>query len=235
MTELITIVTSIALLDSLSILPVCIIPIIILLTSDRPAYYTNIFLLGLLVVYIPFGLLLVFGFNAVLTAAGQLISDWIKQEPSSAEIFLQLFIGLALIGWGYQIAKKHIHKLEEKPEIKITARLTFTFSSLLMLSGLWGALPYFAAADQILRAELNFTKTLFVILYYNFIFISPLIVLFILGITLGPVSKLILEKAAAWLLHFGKMAITIALYILGAILITDAIGWFIGMPIIKFN
>lgn len=235
MIELISIITPIALLDSLSLLPVCIIPIIILLTSERPVFYTNIFLLGILIVYIPFGLLLVFGFNLALEAAGQFISNWIKQEPNSADILLQLLIGLALIAWGYQIAKKHTHKLEEQPKIRITARMTFTFSSVLMISGLWGALPYFAAADQILRADLRVMQMLLAILYYNLIFISPLVALFILGIVMGPAAKPVLEKIVMWLLHYGKIIITLALYILGAILIADAIGWFIGMPIIKFN
>jgi len=186
-------------------------------------------------VYIPFGLLLVFGFNLAIEAAGQYISHWIKQDANSTGIILQLFIGLALIGLGYQIAKNHTHKLEEQPQIRITARMTFTFSSLLMLSGLWGALPYFAAAEQILRAKMSVTKIVLAVLYYNLVFILPLVALFVLGIVMGPAAKPALEKIAAWFLHFGKFIITLALYILGAVLIADAIGWFIGMPMIKFS
>ena len=235
MFELLAILTPIALLDSLSILPVCLVPIIILLTSERPVYFGSIFLLGILIVYLPFGLLLIFGFNLVFESAGQWISDWLKQEPNNFEIFLQLLIGLALIGGGYQIAKKHTQKLEEQPSIKITTRMTFSFSALLMLSGLWGALPYFAAVDQILRAELHAVHMSAAVVYYNVMFVSPLIALFVVGFILGPRAKASLEKLVAWLLHYGKIIITIALYILGMILIADAIGWYIGKPIITFS
>lgn len=232
MSELLIILTPVALLDSLSILPVCLVPIIILLTSERPVFFTSIFFLGILIVYLPFGLLLIFGFNLVIESAGQWISHWLRQEPNSIELILQILIGLALIALGYQIAKKHTQKLEEQPSIRITARMTFTFSALLMLSGLWGALPYFAAVDQILRAELSALQMSVAVLYYNLIFISPLLIIFVIGYIIGPGAKRILEKLVAWLLHYGKRLITIALYILGVILITDAIGWFFGSPII---
>lgn len=235
MTELFAVLTSIALLDSLSILPVCLVPLIFLLTSPRPFIYTLTFLMGLLVVYIPFGLLLGFGLDTAFNTIGQVIGDWLKKDPAAIELVFQFIIGIGLLLLGYQIAKKHTQKLQQEPELKITARFAFTFSALLMLTGLWGALPYFAAVDQILRAELNTTWMLFSILYYNFIFILPLIILFIIGIFLGPKAKSLLERIAAWLLHFGKIAITLALYLLGITLMIDAVGWYLGMPLIKFN
>ena len=235
MTELLAILTPIALLDSLSIIPVCIVPLIILLTSPRPYLYTLMFLLGLLVVYIPFGLLLSFGLDTTFNAIGQAIGDWLKQDPAAIELVFQFIIGIGLLILGYQIAKKHTQKLEQQPEIKVTASISFTFSAILMLTGLWGALPYFAAIDQILRAELKATQMFLSILYYNLIFVLPLIILFIIGIILGPNAKSLLEKFVTWLLRFGKFVITLALYLLGIALMVDAVGWYLGMPLIKFS
>jgi len=104
-----------------------------------------------------------------------------------------------------------------------------------MLTGLWGALPYFAAIDQILRAGLDSLQTILGVLYYNLIFISPLVVLVVIGIILGPGAKSLFEKLVAWLLHFGKQLITLALYVLGIVLIADAIGWYLNMPLFSID
>lgn len=235
MIEILGFLTPVALLDSMSMLPVCILPIIVLLTSERPVYFTLVFISGILVVYIPFGLLLVFGFNVVIDAVSDYLNNWIRNEPDGIQLILQFIIGTALLVLGYRIAGKHTQKLEEEPKIIITTRLVFTFSAILMLTGLWGALPYFAAIDQILRADLNSHQVFLTILYYNFVFIVPLLALFITGIILGPRAKPLLEKIVAWLSQFGKLFITLALYLLGIILIADAVSWFLGMPIFTFT
>jgi len=235
MTELISLITPIALLDSLSMLPVCIVPIIILLTHERPVFHSSMFLLGLLVVYIPFGLLLILGVDIVFEAAGRLINEWFIEKHNGTQVLLQLVIGIALLALGYQIAKKHTQKLEEQPKVIVNARTAFTFAAILMLTGLWGALPYFAAIDQILRAELSSLQMVLSVLYYNLIFISPLVALVVIGIILGPEAKSLFEKLVAWLLHFGKRLITLALYLLGFILIVDAVGWYLNMPLFSIN
>jgi len=134
MTELLSLLTPIALLDSLSMLPVCIVPIIILLTSERAVFHSAMFLSGLLVVYIPFGLLLIFGIDIVFEAASRLINEWFIEKHYGIQVLLQLVIGIALLALGYLIAKKHTQKLEEQPKIIVTAGTAFSFAAFLMLS-----------------------------------------------------------------------------------------------------
>ena len=89
MTELFTVLVPIALIDSASLVPISILPLIILLTSQRPAINTLSFILGILVVYIPFGLLLTFGMNEVFDAVGQTVSEWINKKPDCIDLLVQ--------------------------------------------------------------------------------------------------------------------------------------------------
>jgi len=187
------------------------------------------------VVYIPFGILLTLGLDSTFDALSETVSDWIKQKPDCIDLLVQLVIGIAMLALGYHIARSRARKVAEDPNIKVTPMMAFSFSALLMITGLWGALPYFAAVDLILRAELSNVRMIFSIIYYNLIFITPLIIFYIIGNLLGAKAKPFFDKLISWLLRFGKISITIALYSLGALLIADAVGWYFDYPIIPIG
>ena len=55
------------------------------------------------------------------------------------------------------------------------------------IAGLWGALPYFAAIDQILKADVSQVETMLALAYYNVVFIAlgALLVLVVCGVNLA--------------------------------------------------
>lgn len=236
MTELLfAILAPIALIDSLSIIPVCLIPLIILLTSQRPVVNTAMFIIGIFVVYFPFGLLLVFGLSAVFDTVGEWISEWLNRKPEFIDLVAQFLIGIALLSLGRLIARKRVSKTTEQPVLVVTPMISFNFSALLMLSGLWGALPYFAAVEQIVRAEITALNIVLSLAFYNVVFVTPLVVLFITGLALGSGAKRFLEKITEFVTRFGRQFIAIVLILLGLLLVLDAVGWYFNHPIIPIG
>lgn len=136
MTELLSIITPIALLDSMSIIPVCIVPIIFLLNSKRPVFFMLIFLLGIVIVYIPFGILTIYGLSSFIELVSDMFSRWLHHDKDIMSYLVQLVIGILILLLGYYVAKKRTDNLSHRPQIIITTLNTFTFSSVMTLSGL---------------------------------------------------------------------------------------------------
>ena len=100
---------------------------------------------------------------------------------------------------------------------------------------MWGALPYFAAMAQILKADLETASMIWILIYYNLIFALPLLGFIVLRIIMGDKATVLLGKITDFFSHWGKQLIVYSLYLLGPLLIADGIGWFIDYPILDFT
>ena len=100
---------------------------------------------------------------------------------------------------------------------------------------MWGALPYFAAMAQILKADLETASMIWILIYYNLVFALPLMGFIVLRVIMGDKATALLEKITNFFSHWGKQAFVYSLYIMGPLLITDGIGWFIDYPILDFT
>ncbi len=98
-----------------------------------------------------------------------------------------------------------------------------------------GALPYFAAMAQILKADLETASMIWILIYYNVIFALPLLGFIVLRIIMGDKATVLLGKITDFFSHWGKQLIVYSLYLLGPLLIADGIGWFIDYPILDFT
>ena len=101
----------------------------------------------------------------------------------------------------------------------------FGFGAVFMLAGAWGAVPYFAAIDRILRADVSDTSGVMLLLYYNAIFVLPLIALVIARIVLGRRADAWFTRLGDFCSRWGRRVAVAVLILLGMLLVVDGIHW----------
>ena len=185
MLELLAVIAPIALIDSTSITPIALVPLTTVLAGKRP-YGTSIaFLLGLFVSYLVMALGFLFGLSAVLMRVNAWVSyRWNNPEP--ADFGFEILVGLVMLVFGYRIFEKRRCKTSSR-EIQsgVTPASAFGFGCFLNIVGFPGALPYFAAADRIVQADLQVSEAVLAVIFYVTIFVLPLALIVVLRAVLG--------------------------------------------------
>ena len=232
MIDLLAILTPIALIDSLSLIPVAVVPMLLLLGGARPLAGSMAFIAGIVATYLPFGVLLLFGLDGLFDSLAEHFQKWWASEPDLGELILQILIGLALIALGYRVCARRGKKAVEKSGPGMTPGQAFTLAAIINVSGLWGALPYFAAIAQILKEDLPSTGMMTALLFYNLVFILPLLAFpathWILGARAERFFFRLKELVDRWV---GRILVTLLIG-LGFLLVVDGVGWLLGRPLI---
>jgi cytochrome c biogenesis protein CcdA len=223
MKEVLVLITPIALLDSLSIVPVCVVPMISLLASKRPYAGAFAFILGIFVAYMVFGLLIFFGLDGVFNAIREYFGHkW--NHPDTHDFVFEIALGVVMVAFGYRLVNTRRGRTEKKRaqyDDLLTPGAAFSAAAMLVIVGLPGAIPFFAAADIMLRADLPSLATALALLFYNVIFVVPILGIVVMRVLFPKEAANIFEQVNAWLERWGKrMAIT-ALLILGTAMIVD--------------
>lgn len=166
-----------------------------LLTTDRPLARGIVFVLGTLIVYVPFGVALVEGWTALLTSLLPLIPWWVKGGLLVAGALL--CVGIA---WR-MIRSDDPQDLASSVSNRLSLPATATFAIASTLMDAPTALPFFAAAAQILTfADGRVGQYLWVV-FYCLIYVTPLLLLIGLRVGLGDRSGGALQAvktAVAW-------------------------------------
>ncbi len=230
MIELLAILAPVALVDSLSVLPIASVPLIVLLSGRRPAAGSLAFIAGIILTYFPFGLLLLFGLDALFDSLAGHFAAWWNQEPDLGEVVLQIIIGLIVIFRGQRLCTNRGNKKAQESRTAISPAQAFGLAVMINLAGMWGALPYFAAIAQILKADFSTGGMLAALLFYNLVFALPLAGFLILRLLLGERSERWFQQINDFLSRWAGRLLLIALIGLGIILIIDGISWLSGMP-----
>ena len=238
MFELLLTLTPISLLDSMSAVPIAVIPLAIILNGRQPILGSIGFISGGFVTYFLFGILLLMGLDTFIDKYAEMFISYVKSEPNCVELIIQIILGFAMIYFAWQFSKKspqNPNTRTKEYQSDITPIQAFTISATINIIGMWGALPYFAAIAQILKANLETAPMIGSLFYYNAIFALPLFGFIILRAIMGDRAQGILDAITRFFTHWGKQIIFISLYILGPLLIVDGIGWFVGYPILDFT
>jgi len=238
MFELLLTLTPISLLDSMSAVPIAVIPLAIILNGRRPILGSIGFISGGFVTYFLFGILLLMGIDTFIDKYAEMFISYVKSEPNCVELVIQIILGLVMIYFASQFSKKAPRDSNTRTreyQADITPIQAFSISATINIIGMWGALPYFAAIAQILKANLETVPMISSLVYYNAIFALPLVGFIILRAVLGDRAQGVLDKITRFFTHWGKQIIIFSLYILGPLLIADGIGWFTGYPILDFT
>jgi cytochrome c biogenesis protein CcdA len=230
MNELLTVLTPIALIDSTSMIPMSIVPLAILFAGKRPLLSSAAFIVGIFLPYLIIGILIAVGLGGVIAKINEfVVTKW--NHPDTLDLILQIVIGVVLFTIGYRMALTRRKQEDRAPPDDVSPAGAFTFAAGLVLVGIPGALPYFAAIDQLLRADLPVVPSLLALVYYNVVFALPLVVLVLARAIFpkqverisGPLGRL----AEKW----GRRLIVTLLIILGLVLVLDGVGWFVGRPL----
>ena len=231
MAKLLTVLTPIGLLDSTSIIPFCIVFLVVLLAGQSPVLRSFALILGVLVAYFVCGLLILLGLQSAFEEINAYtLRLW--EAPETEELIVQVLLGIVLCAFGLRITTGRRKRAEKPVASNMTARQALLAGAGLMIVGLPGAVPYFAAIDLILRADLALLPRILVLGYYNIVFVAPLAAIVALRLVLGDRSQGVLEAVKRFFDRWGQRVIVILLMTLGTILIVDGVGWFFGYPLI---
>ncbi len=231
MAELVLVLTPIALLDSTSIIPLCIVVLVILLGGPSPLFRSTALLAGIFVTYLVCGLLVLFGLQSVFdTINAYALKVW--QDPNTEELIFQILIGFVLVVLGLRIARARKQQTEKKAPTAMTASRAFLAGAGMTIVGIPGAVPYLAAIDLILRSDQTTRQEVMVLVVYNIVFVAPLAAIVALSLVLGERSQRLLHNIRGFFDRWGQRLIVSLMLVLGALLIMDGVGWFLGTPLI---
>ena len=231
MTELALILTPIALLDSTSIIPLCIVLLVILLSGPSPLVRSAALLLGIFLTYTVCGLLILFGLESVFDAVNEYaLRVW--QDPNTEELIFQLILGLVLLVFGFRMARARKRDSDKRATGSMSAGNAFLAGAGLTIVGMPGAVPYLAAIDLVLRNDLATLQQVGVLVFYNIVFIAPLAAIVVVRSALGERSQDLLDRVRSFFDRWGQRVIVALMVALGIVLVADAIGWFLGAPLI---
>jgi cytochrome c biogenesis protein CcdA len=231
MKELLAILTPIALLNGMLILPSNIIGIVTALSSRKPDLTAGSYISGIFLPHFIFGLLLTIGLYTAFDQA----RDWMHEiwrDPNTLFVILQILIGAAMILFGYRLSHAGKQQSDYPSYRSMSPLKAFSVAAGLTIIKLPAAVPYFAAIDQILRAYPPVLGVLTALLFYNSVFLIPLVLIVMVRRLFGIQADRILSVVSDFFNRWGKRLMFIGLLGLGVILVLDAIGWFLGMPLL---
>lgn len=232
--SLFLILASIAILDSISILPLTVVPLATLLAGKRPIAGAGSFITGIFITYLLCGFLVLLGFGSLADN----LSTWfnnILKSPSDVDLIIQIVLGLVMVlfGWKLCYARARSNKLSNP--VTASPIKAFVIGVGITIVGIPAAVPYFGAVSQILRADLPNTASGYLLLaFYCFAFVLPLMVLVSIRIIIPDKSEAIFKSVSSFTTLWGKRIIIAVLALVGSIFIIDGIGWFLGLPFFKF-
>lgn len=154
-------------------------------------------------------------------------------HPKTAELIIQLLIGGALVGFGWRLrAPRQADARPTDSHGAASPGRALALGAGLTIVGIPGAFPYLGAIDLILRADLGPAASGFALIFYNIVFVLPLTALLIVRVLLPEKSEAIFRRVAELAERWGQQLVVAALAIVGFVLLADAVGWFLGFPLL---
>jgi len=230
--ELLITLTPISLIDSLSLLPFAAVVLMVLLSGPKP-YLTSVsFLLGIVLAYLSCGTLIVYGLGEILQRVIASVVHWFN-NPSAIDYVLSMVVGTALILLGYRWAVARRKRAERKQVTSgMTTGAAFLTGAGATVAGIWGALPYFAAIDQIMKTDVSSLEGVVALVYYNVVFVSLAASLVLIRSVVGPRADGLFQAVNRFFEIWGKRVLVTLMIVLGSVMLADGVGWIFGHPVI---
>ena len=184
--------------------------------SDRPIMNTSALLLGHTLAYIGMGVFLAYSLDW--------ISDYLA-NPNSIDFAISFLIGVLLVWIAIKMARSGESKTVET-KTHLTPASAFGLGIFVNFAGMPFALPYLAAIDQILKADLEFVEALTLLLGYNLLYAAPFAIVPILVAVMGERSHAVLKRMTEWLDRAAGIVTPLLLGLIGLGLIVDAALYF---------
>jgi cytochrome c biogenesis protein CcdA len=231
---LLLVLVAIGLVDSLSMVPLALVPMTVALGSRRPVALAGSFVAGVYVVYVCFGLLLLLGAEAFTAHFGAgLARLW--NQPQALELVIQILVGLLLLASPWLMQRSTTAKPQEAPATGNSPAAMAVLGGSLVLVGLPGAVPYLAAVERIVQHDPQGLAGVAYLLVYNLIFVLPLLSLIGLRFLFPQQAGRIFQSLASLSLSVLPKLTAVVVVVLGLVLVADGIGWFLGHPLLPVS
>lgn len=205
--------------------PVLLAAVIYALGSKKPIYYAGMILLGWLVVYFGSGILLALGLESMME---------FLNNPRPVDFYIESVVAVLLIWFGirFLFPSKQPQKQQFDKDKSLSAVSAFGIGATINLIGMPFAIPYFAALDQILKANLSWTASLSALMVYNLLYILPFAIIIFIKLVMGDKSDRFLQTINTWMEKIGKILLPGMMIFIGLALIADAVKYFTtGLPL----
>lgn len=185
--------------------------------SDRPVVTSSALLLGHTVAYLAAGFVVALGIEKVTDRLA---------NPHAIDFSIGLVVGLLLIWAGWQSTRPQ-KKREPETTGQLTPAKAFGFGAVVNFLGIPFALPYFAAVDQMLKADLTTAGAVLTLVTYNVLYALPFVVVPVLVAVLGERSRPLLERINSVLDKISSVLMPLLLLLIGLVLLVDALAYFV--------
>jgi cytochrome c biogenesis protein CcdA len=200
--------------------PVLLAAVIYSLGGRKPVLLSSMVLLGWTVVYYISGVFIAIGLESITS---------FLENPRTVDFYIELVVAALLLFFGFRFLfpkKKAIQDQGYGDSSHLNAFGAFGIGATINAVGLPFAIPYFAALDQILKANLGWIESLLVLLIYNLLYIAPFVMLIVIKMALGQEGEKILQTMNSWMDRIGKVVLPGMMIVLAVVLIIDAIMFF---------
>ena len=186
-------------------------------STNRPVLLSSAMLLGHTAAY--------FGAGVLLALFMERITEYLS-TPHTIDFIIELILGAVLVWLAFQARKDPGKRRDEKsPELNVVS--AFTFGAVVNFVGIPFAVPYFAAIDQVLKADLTAIQAVYVLLGYNLIYAMPFAIVPVLSVIMGKEAQPLLARVNAGLDRASSVLMPLLLGLLGFALLLDAGSYFI--------
>ncbi len=190
--------------------------------TNRPVLLSSSMLLGHTVAYLGAGIVLATFFEKIAAYLS---------VPHTIDFLIELVLGIVLL-WLAFGTKKDTGKRPDENTQQFTVLSAFGFGAVVNFIGIPFAIPYFAAIDQILKADLSVTRSVIALVGYNLVYALPFAVVPLLSAVLGEKAKPLLTRISAFLDKISGALMPLMLGLIGLALVLDAMWYFVkGTPL----
>ncbi len=183
----------------------------------RPVLTSGGLLLGHTLAYLGAGFVVALGLEQVAERLA---------NPRSIDFALGLAVGLLLI-WAAWRTTRARPEAATRPRGELGPWMAIGLGAVVNFVGIPFALPYFAAVDQILKADLTPAGATAVLVGYNLLYALPFLVVPVLVVLLGARSRAVLERINRLLERASAWLMPVLLLVLGVALVVDAALYFV--------
>ena len=227
MINLIAILIPIVAADALN--PVLAAATIYALSTRRPYSRTFWLLFGWFTVYFAAGIGIAVGLEAVTN---------FLTNPRPVDFVIEAAVGVLLLWFAYRSAivgeqdtrskraATRISQTGDKKGHDLGVGAALLLGAAINAIGLPFAVPYFAAIDQILKADLNVVAAVGVLAIYNSLYALPFLALAVLRLIYGQNADALFEKVNKFMEKASAVIMPVLLFLIGATLIVDAVWYF---------
>ncbi len=224
MTELLVFLTPILVVDFVN--PILLGLLVFAAASSRPVANSSMMLIGHTITYFVAGVGIAHGLEQI---TDRLVAYW--NNPPTLAFGLSIILGIVCFYWA--LRPPQAKATQDKPNWQLTPTRCFGYGVLTGALGVPFAVPYIAAIDQILKADLDAAASMAVLVVYNIAYALPFLVVPVTVLLRGDQARPFLQRFSDWVVTFVAKLMPWLIGLLGTWLLFDGIYFFVvGEPVI---